>query len=244
LATQFRDLKRLIEDTYLLNNNTKVATVSLSMGGTYFMLFLNTYVDSSWKEKYIHSFTSWSGPFGGSTYAVTAVASLMELLPKEVGVSTTDVRAMVSTWGSLLWLFPTFQAFGEEVKVVAPFGKYSPSNFTQLLLDVNLPVAAEILRNSATLRSVKAPGVRMNCVYGVGVDTGDVFSFTDSNLTHSDITFSSGDGTVVDASLNLCKEWQASQKEAINVVTIPKMIHGNAIDNPFALKVLIDTLFE
>ena len=67
--------------------------------------------------------------------------------------------------------------------------------------------------------------------------------------------FVPGDGTVVDArqsidgfhslfSLNLCTQWKSQQKETVNVVTIPKMVHGSAVDDPIALKVLIDTLFQ
>ncbi len=40
---------------------------NLISGSNYFTYFLNTFVNQEWKDKYIHSFTSLSGAFGGST---------------------------------------------------------------------------------------------------------------------------------------------------------------------------------
>jgi hypothetical protein len=66
-------LKGLIEETYTLNGNQKVAVAALSMGSPYFLGFLNTMVNQTWKDTYIHSFTSMSGVFGGSSAAIAAL---------------------------------------------------------------------------------------------------------------------------------------------------------------------------
>ena len=93
----FQMLKELIENTYIINGNISVATVSLSMGGPYFMLFLNRYVDQAWKDQYIHSFTSFSGVFGGSTSSL-----LTTVTPTFFGISVDtaiQVMDLARSWG-------------------------------------------------------------------------------------------------------------------------------------------------
>lgn len=51
-----------------------VACVSLSMGGPYFLAFLNQQTQE-WKDKYIHTYTSMDGAFGGSASATTFLVS-------------------------------------------------------------------------------------------------------------------------------------------------------------------------
>jgi lysophospholipase-3 len=93
-------LRALIEDTYSTNNNSKgtasfshtpppflahqpttwwsraaVLAVSLSMGGPYFLGFLNQQTQA-WKDKYLHSYVSLDGAFGGSPSATAALISL------------------------------------------------------------------------------------------------------------------------------------------------------------------------
>ena len=46
---EWPQLKRLIEETYEINGNMPVTFVSLSMGGPYFLSFLNNFVSQTWK---------------------------------------------------------------------------------------------------------------------------------------------------------------------------------------------------
>ena len=48
----FPRLKQLVEETYTANNNSPIAFVSLSMGGPYFLSFLNNFVSQEWKVPY------------------------------------------------------------------------------------------------------------------------------------------------------------------------------------------------
>jgi hypothetical protein len=101
-------LQTLIEDTYLLNDKTPVALVSLSLGavlpceysplsgGPYTILFLNG-MTQEWKDTYIHSFTSFSGAFGGSTEALGLVLD-------------ESVSGIFETMG----LAPIAQTFGKQ----------------------------------------------------------------------------------------------------------------------------------
>jgi hypothetical protein len=48
---------------------------SENIGSNLFVLFCNNFVGQEWKDTFIHSFTSFSGAFGGSTHAVTGLSS-------------------------------------------------------------------------------------------------------------------------------------------------------------------------
>lgn len=96
-------LRALIEHTSAINNNSKgtpthlvefstfilinllmgcveceyhttVACVSESMGGPYFLGFLNQQTQA-WKDRFIHSYTSIDGAFGGSSSALSTLIS-------------------------------------------------------------------------------------------------------------------------------------------------------------------------
>jgi len=53
LDQQYDRLKNLIEETYDMNDKMPVHLLSHSLGGPYVNLFLNDFVNKSWKEKYI-----------------------------------------------------------------------------------------------------------------------------------------------------------------------------------------------
>ena len=54
---EFAQLKELTEHAFAINNNTKVAFTSLSMGGPYAIAFFNA-MTQQWKDTYVDSFTS------------------------------------------------------------------------------------------------------------------------------------------------------------------------------------------
>lgn len=69
----FQDLKILIEDTYVQNNNTPIIMLAHSMGGIMSLHFLNLQ-SQSWKDKYIRSLVTLSAVWGGSMKAMKVYA--------------------------------------------------------------------------------------------------------------------------------------------------------------------------
>lgn len=67
------NLKQLIEDTYVQNNNTAVIMLAHSMGGLMSLYFLNCQ-PQSWKDKYIKSLVTLSAVWGGSMKAIKVYA--------------------------------------------------------------------------------------------------------------------------------------------------------------------------
>lgn len=112
-------LQRLIEETYEMNGNTPVAVVALSMGGPYFVGFLNNQVNQTWKDQYIHSFTSMSGVYGGSSLALATL----------VGASDGDIPSYINeqsynnlarSIGSVVSLLPNPQYFPNQTFLTTP----------------------------------------------------------------------------------------------------------------------------
>ena len=69
-------LRKLVENTYELNNNTKVVLLGHSMGSPYALYMLNQQ-SQGWKNKYIKSLISLAGPWGGAVKVLRLYASGM-----------------------------------------------------------------------------------------------------------------------------------------------------------------------
>lgn len=72
-ADFFPKFKQLVEDTYTQNANNQVVLLTHSMGSLMALYFLNLQ-SQSWKDKYIKSFVSLSGVWGGSMKAIKVYA--------------------------------------------------------------------------------------------------------------------------------------------------------------------------
>ena len=62
----YKNFTALIEETYYMNNCTKVMLVAHSMGNPVTLYWLNNYVNQDWKDKFIRMFVSLSGVWGGA----------------------------------------------------------------------------------------------------------------------------------------------------------------------------------
>lgn len=69
----FVDMKKLVEETYALNNNQRITFVVHSMGGPMTLLFLQMQ-SKEWKEKYIARMISLAGAWAGSVKALKVYA--------------------------------------------------------------------------------------------------------------------------------------------------------------------------
>ena len=67
-------LVHLIEETYEMNDNTRVVIIAHSMGNLYTLYMLN-HQPQSWKDKYIQGFFSMAGPWGGAAKTLRLMAS-------------------------------------------------------------------------------------------------------------------------------------------------------------------------
>ena len=71
----FRNLTKLVEETYYANNNTRVMLIAHSMGNPMTLYWLNNYVNQDWKDKFIRYFVSLSAVWGGAVKTLRLMAS-------------------------------------------------------------------------------------------------------------------------------------------------------------------------
>lgn len=234
-------LKTLIEETSAANGNLPVAVVSLSMGSPYFLNFLNTVVDQDWKDQYIHSFTSMSGVFGGSSAAIPA------LLGGDNGfvpptVNYADYDALARSIGAVAYLLPTEQTFGNTTLITTPEGNFTAADFDELLLAVGANNTAQMLVDMDQYRSFQAPGVELHCIVGYNISTIASVIYPDGLGSAMNTTYADGDGVVLSRSLDICDQWNTSQSQPINTIRIPNVQHGDPVFLPEVIQYFISTV--
>ena len=190
------------------------------MGGPYANLFLNQ-MTQTWKDKYIHSFTSFSGAFGG---AATAPLSIIGLLNMDQYLDPKILRNVIQSYGSIVWLSPSYQVYKDSVLVWTPTKNYTAADFIELYNDANAQLSAQILTDIDKYREIlDAPGVPTNCIMGIiinieyvlifctGYNVSTLYSFGYNETNYYDYPayyeMVDGDGTVSTQGLDVCSEW-------------------------------------
>ena len=101
----FKNLKSLIESTFQVNKMKKILLVSQSMGCPYTLIFLKRQ-SQAWIDKYIASWITISGPWGGAVKSLRAYISgdpfgIPKLLDNPI-----LMRAAQRTYTSLAFIRP------------------------------------------------------------------------------------------------------------------------------------------
>jgi len=248
MTNDYPKLKALFEEMYEANNKTRVAAVSLSMGGPYFLAFLNNFVDQKWKDTYIESWSSWDGAFGGSLEAAVMIITSRQVWSF---LDATPLKEMLRTFGSTLWMLPWEQALGSDHVVLKTLERtYTASQMHDLLVDTGDHDAAEAyaLIKAKGLLDFKPPGVATYVFYGNHLNTTDSFSlnvtsFSDAvNPPPENIQFTDGDGVVPLRGLRMFDAWQDQQKEPIAFYNFPGLMHGGTVHNVDALRMFVEVV--
>ena len=215
------------------------------MGGSYTILFLNTFVSQAWKDKYIHSWTSFCGPFGGSPFALAALASNYNKfdVPWYI-LSNAQILRMTQSFGSVYWLLPFAQIYGDMVIGSTPAQNYTSEDYEQLFKGLGNAAGADMYKRMEFGRTMQAPGVPMNCIYGWNVSTPHQIVYSSSDMYHADTTMvmGDGDGTVPIKGLTICEQWKHEQQQPINTYPIANMVHATDLQNPQALEIFLSSL--
>lgn len=240
---QFPQIKQLIEETYAMANNQKVALVSLSMGGPRAARFLMSQ-PKSWKDKYISTYTSFSGAFGGSLWATVAQLSKNAVLYKGIPLNADEMHSAVKGFGSVAYMWPNRFIYNDSTPYASMDSKsYTSSDFIELAKDASSVYGqqgAAMLKtvSQAKYQDFQDIDVKSSCVYGTEQDTPSFLQYTNGDWTNPNITFTkSGDSTLLLPGLiDPCKKWKSQ------LVPISGMKHGQDVINPIALKVLFGNM--
>ncbi|XP_060552088.1 phospholipase A2 group XV-like [Ruditapes philippinarum] len=220
------NLKSLIEETYYKNNNKKVVLLGHSMGNPVTLYLLN-HMTKAWKSKFIKSFISLAGVWGGAAKPIRLMISGDNLnvpIVKSIAVRR-EQRSMPST----AWLMPSDQFWGpDEVLVVAPTRNYTVKDYKQLFKDIDYETGYMMWEDTHKLiNPLTAPGVEMHCLHGVNVTTPGVFVYTNKTWQQSypKTIPDNGDGTVNMRSLLGCLRFAKGQSQPVYHKTFDKAEH-------------------
>jgi len=233
----------LVEDTYQLNNHTKVTLLSHSMGCLYTLWFLNQ-KPQDWKDSYVEQWIPTSGVFSGAALGVVQVLSGDISMVPIPGLSPLTVRGEQRSYESSMWLLPTPQGFGSRNPLVfTPSRNYTASDYQALFQATgNFQEGYERYRLVANLTAnLDAPGVLTHHLYGVGVDTPQAFIYSSDNDfdTQPQKTLGNGDGTVNLVSLQSPGvRWDTSNNHDKRFVekTYPGQDHTGILKDPQYMK--------
>ncbi|KAK6183616.1 hypothetical protein SNE40_011058 [Patella caerulea] len=247
MGVYFIKLKNLIEDTYIMNNNTPVVLLAHSLGGCVSLYFLNNQAQS-WKDKYISKYVTVSAPWGGTIKSLLLFTSgyTFDYVPSE----PRHMRRLQRTMPSSAFLMPSDRFWtSDEVLVVTPFKNYTVNDYKEFFNDLDLDFAYQMRIDTGHLiRDLKPPGVDVYCVHGQDIPTPHMLVFdTDSHRWPDDpprYVYGDGDETVGVRSLTGCLRWVGQQKQEVNHQVFPKLKHLEILSSEYLKDYLKSILFN
>jgi len=242
----FDRLKKLIEETYMMNGEKKIMLLSHSMGVPYSLNFLHQQTEE-WKEKYIVAWTTISGVFGGSMKAVKAFISGDGFgIPKVLDYPIT-LRAFQRTFSSLPYILPDESFWAKDEVIVKTSNRtYTVHQYDDLFKDMGYPLASKIYAKTPKAWSEKPPNVKMFCFHGSGKDTPGVLNYREGYFPNytPDMTIDDGDGTVNLRSLQACQLWREKQKQPIIYEEFSRGEHNGVLGDARLIRSIIKALSE
>ncbi|KAL5022187.1 hypothetical protein ScPMuIL_001342 [Solemya velum] len=233
----YKDLQALVEETYEINNNTRVVMMGHSMGNPVLLYFFN-YIPQAWKDKYIQAFISLASPWAGAVKTLRLFASGDNLgvpIVKPITVRP-EQRAMTST----AFLMPTNKYWNNsEVLVVQPHRNYTVNDYKQFFEDIGFMTGFEMWKDTSPLiYDLDPPNVELHCLHGNGIETPGTLLYTEKTWPDSQPAMipDQGDGTVNIRSLMACTRWQNNQKGRVVHKVFPNAEHMAILANEDVIK--------
>lgn len=244
-------LKELVEHASFVNQGKKVHLVGHSMGATFIHQFLMHFVSEEWKNRYVESFISINGPYGGSFEAFAHLAS-----PHRWGSSPVSAKLLhkiTQTLGGIYWMLPNSNAFAKD-KVIAKV----PNANMVITLD-NMTSTWSVSNRSTILRAVEstlqattgldALHLPTHIFYSNGYRTMNELVFEgpeDSWWTKESKSTSTtdGDGTVPIESLKSPLRWKDEQIEIVTEHLIEHASHISVLHKPQLVAEVMDIILE
>ncbi|XP_065181884.1 phospholipase A2 group XV-like [Sycon ciliatum] len=246
----FEKLQALVENI-TAKYRAPAIVISHGMGAPVLKAFLLT-MHSDWRDKYIKVWFSVQGVWLGLPKALQAIVSGLNLITQE---HEADLADMERTMESALFLMPMLGLWPEraakQLVIVDKARKsYGVRDYVEMMKALNMTNAASRLDSVMTRRQEMhgAPGVRLYCMYGTGIDTTWAYNYEtlDGSAPTQEI-LGDGDGIVPLPSMQFCQDWVGKQSQPLVVKKLPKVEHTEAIQNKDVFQYIhaeIDALAE
>ncbi|KAI6182927.1 hypothetical protein M3Y97_00433100 [Aphelenchoides bicaudatus] len=248
LTGYYTMLRTLITVVYKYNNNQKIIIIGHSMGNPIMNYFYHNFVDKEWKDKYIHSHISLSGPYAGAMQIVKLFASGYNMDYYRIILPPSELRPMQRSFTSSAFLFPSESVWNEtEPFAITADRNYTVKDIETFFKDVGYETGFDQYQMAHPTLLTNHPGVTTHCIYGHSVQTPELLTwakgyFPDYQPT---ITYGDGDGTVNRRSLEICKRWQ--NESAAGTVTVHELEnadHLGILGDPRTIQLIKDILYN
>lgn len=245
LEDYYTNLTKLVEETYNMNNNTRVVLLAHSLGNLVILYFLN-HQNQEWKDKYIRSFITLGAPWGGSVKALRMIASGDNV--NIITVTALKARPMQRSMTSSAFLMPTNQFWNKsEVLIQTPRRNYTVNDYQQLFKDLNFTDGILIREDvEGLVNPLRPPNVEVHCLYGKGLNTTAKWiyedgAFPDKQPKHLD---EDGDQTVNIRSLEGCLPWKHLQKQPFYSKAFQGIGHVDILNHGVSIKYIESVLMN
>ncbi|RZC35361.1 uncharacterized protein BDFB_006944 [Asbolus verrucosus] len=242
-AEFFINLKNLIEETYVDNNNQSIILIAHSMGGPMALYFLN-HVSQEWKDKYIKCMVTLSGAWGGSVKAIKVYAIGDDLGSYVLRESVMKQEQITSP--SLAWLLPSRLFWKpDEVLVQTESKNFTLNDLQAFFKAINYPNGWEMRKDTESYQlNFKPPGVEVHCLYGISVATVERLYYKPGTWLdgYPVLINGDGDGTVNRRSLEGCLHWSRLQKQKVYYKQLPNVDHMQILRDQATLDYINDLI--
>lgn len=235
----YKNFKSLVEETYTINGGRKVMIVCHSLGCPTMLYFLNRQ-KFYWKNKYVKSFVTLAGAWGGAVKALKAYASGDNF--GVITITALTIRKEERTFPSLAYLLPSDKFWAPHQTLLSTGRKnYTVADYQQFFNDINYPIGYEMWKDTKELtQSMDSPEVTVHCLHGVGLKTMSSLRYSYENFPNHDplAESSDGDGTVNLASLRGCLRMQQQQLKPVHYTTFKGVDHMAIMSDPNVIQYL------
>lgn len=163
-------MKKLVEDTYEMNDKEPITFIAHSMGAPMLTVFFHMQTNS-WKEQYIARMITISGAYGGSakTVKVFAVGDDLGAYALRASVMREEQISMPSL--AFLLPYPSFWK-PDEVLVRTRTRQYTFAQLNEFFDDLGYMQGWEMRKdNLKYVEDFSAPNVEIHCLYGSKLNT-------------------------------------------------------------------------
>jgi hypothetical protein len=228
----FKNIQKLIEETYTTNGDKKVHLMGHSYGGPVGNFFLSDFVTQEWKDKYIQSFIPYGSPFDGSTSTMLQLLITRNRGPAHVNKAFSEIARSLS---STTWLLPQSNYWENKILMITPKRTYYGKDILQYFKDYNMTDAIKNYENNRKYLKNKPPNVPVNCFYGTNRQTPTAYKISETNEVQR-LNFEDGDGTVPLRGLKTCDSYSRRQdqnKYPVKVFDVENLDHGDVSSELF-----------